>query len=179
MDQGIAAVIAGAAGMVGALGGAVAGGLAAIRGARVGAETGAKALRDQVRDQAATEHAHWLREQRRAAYTQFISIAQLVQDKAMNFALDPSDDTMDELHDAVADLASLSGAITLIGPEPMQGSANQVIEAAGILEGAVYATLSRDSEILGVSEESAEAYSRFFNLRTAFIAEAREVLGAV
>lgn len=165
--------------MVGALGGAVAGGLAAVRGARVGAVTGAQALRDQVKDQAATEHAHWLREQRRAAYTLFISAAQLAQEKAMNFAVDPSDDNMDELHDAVADLASLSGSITLIGPESIQRSADRVIEAAGILEGALYATPRRDEGLPQISEESSGAYNLFFGLRTTFVSEARAVLGAV
>jgi len=179
MDQGLAAVIAGVAGTIGAFGGAVAGGLAAVRGARVGAETSAQALRDQVRDQAATEHAHWLREQRKVAYTLFITAAQLAQEKSLNYALDPSDDNMDELHNAVADLASHSGSITLIGPESIQRSADRLIEAAETLEGELYALPRTDDGMSEISEESEGAYSRLFGLRMRFVSEARGVLGAV
>ncbi|MFI1394258.1 hypothetical protein [Streptomyces sp. NPDC020681] len=101
-----------------------------------------------------------------------------MQEKAMNFGLDPSDDNMDQLHDVVADLSNLSGSITLIGPEAMQRSAESVIDAAGMLEGALYARPPRDDGLYEISEESAEAYSLLFNLRTTFVSAAREVLGA-
>ena len=64
MDQGLSALIAGIAGMVGALGGAVAGGIAAVRGARIGAEKALDAVKIQVREQADAEHRHWVRQQR-------------------------------------------------------------------------------------------------------------------
>lgn len=67
MDQGLAALIAGVAGTVGALGGAIAGGVGAVRGARIGAEKTADALHKQTQDQAEIEHRHWAREQRRLA----------------------------------------------------------------------------------------------------------------
>ncbi|MEV5170883.1 hypothetical protein AB0L10_07290 [Streptomyces flaveolus] len=65
MDEGLAALVAGIAGTVGALGGATIGGLAAVRGSRIGAEKGAEALRLQVQDQLLGEQRHWVREQRR------------------------------------------------------------------------------------------------------------------
>ncbi|MFD8730496.1 hypothetical protein [Streptomyces sp. NPDC059611] len=135
-------------------------------------------MRDQVRDQAATEHAHWLREQRRAAYTLFITAAQSVQEKAMHFAIDPSDDNMDQLHLGVAELSSLSSSVTLIGPEEIQRSAERVIDAAGALKGALYARPSRDDSLSEISEESEEAYRILFGLRATFVSAAREVLGA-
>ncbi|MEU5243430.1 hypothetical protein AB0G81_04820 [Streptomyces asoensis] len=72
MDAGIAAVFAGIAGMVGALGGAVAGGVAAVRGARLGAEKTSAALLKQTQDQAEIEHRHWAREHRRQACSQLM-----------------------------------------------------------------------------------------------------------
>ncbi|WP_158727313.1 hypothetical protein [Streptomyces sp. NRRL S-31] len=65
MDQGVAAVVAGLAGTMGALAGAMAG----VRGARLGALKAVEAARLQVEDQAQAEHRHWVREQRRQAYT--------------------------------------------------------------------------------------------------------------
>ncbi|MFI6288360.1 hypothetical protein ACIBCM_27040 [Streptomyces sp. NPDC051018] len=64
MDQGVAALIAGLAGTIGALGGGLIAGTAAIRGAR----TAGEAVRQQVRDQAVVEHRQWLRGQRQQAY---------------------------------------------------------------------------------------------------------------
>ncbi|MFJ4279034.1 hypothetical protein [Streptomyces massasporeus] len=65
MDQGVAAVVAGLAGTVGALAGALAG----MRGARLGALKAVEAAHLHVQGQARTEHKHWVREQRRQAYT--------------------------------------------------------------------------------------------------------------
>ena len=79
MDQGAAALIAGMAGMIGALGGALAGGVAAVRGARVGAETTAAAALQQIQDQAVTEHQQWLRGQRQQAYSALIAEVQTVR----------------------------------------------------------------------------------------------------
>ncbi|MFD5317884.1 hypothetical protein [Streptomyces sp. NPDC127098] len=64
MDQGIAAVLAGITGLLGA----AIGGFAAAWGARIGAETAARASAQQVRDQAQVDHDHWLRGQRLEAW---------------------------------------------------------------------------------------------------------------
>lgn len=60
MDQGIAGVVAGIAGLVGA----GIGGLATAYGARVGAQKTIEAAQAQVSHQSAAEHTHWVREQR-------------------------------------------------------------------------------------------------------------------
>lgn len=69
MDQGLAALLAGVFGLVGA----GLGGVGAIWGAKVGAQTAAKATRQQLWDQALVEHEQWLREARREAYEAFIT----------------------------------------------------------------------------------------------------------
>jgi hypothetical protein len=69
MDEGNAAVIAGAL----ALMGAVIGGGAAIWGAKLGADKAAKAAMRQVAVQANFEHRQWLREQRLKIYTSVLS----------------------------------------------------------------------------------------------------------
>ncbi|MGW5284644.1 hypothetical protein ACWERI_35260 [Streptomyces collinus] len=61
MDQGIAAVLAGVAGLVGA----GIGGLTTAYGARVGAQKSIEAVQVQVDRQAASEHEHWVRDQRK------------------------------------------------------------------------------------------------------------------
>ncbi|MFE9333799.1 hypothetical protein [Streptomyces sp. NPDC006925] len=68
MDQGIAAALAGIAGLIGA----GIGGITAARGARIGAETAARATSLQVRDQATVDHEHWLRGQRLEAYKELL-----------------------------------------------------------------------------------------------------------
>ncbi|MFE3905668.1 hypothetical protein ACFXPY_36685 [Streptomyces sp. NPDC059153] len=56
----MAALVAGVAGMAGA----VAGGVGAVIGARVGANKAIRAVELQVRGQADAEHRHWIRQQR-------------------------------------------------------------------------------------------------------------------
>ncbi|MFD7242443.1 hypothetical protein [Streptomyces massasporeus] len=63
MDQGIAGVIAGIAGLLGA----GVGGLATAYGARIGAQKTIEAAQTQVAQQSAAQHRQWLREQRRQA----------------------------------------------------------------------------------------------------------------
>lgn len=61
MDQGLAAALAGVAGLIGA----GIGGIATAYGARVGADKTIEAVQTQVHGQSTAEHAHWVREQRR------------------------------------------------------------------------------------------------------------------
>jgi len=70
MDQGWAALLAAAVGLIGALGGAIVGGYAAIRGAREGAERAATSAMEQITRQAEDQHRHWLRQERRILYAE-------------------------------------------------------------------------------------------------------------
>ncbi|MFI2260293.1 hypothetical protein OHU45_17755 [Streptomyces tubercidicus] len=69
MDEGVAAVIAGGFGLVGAM----VGGAAAAWGSKIGAEKTAAATRRQVEDQAHASHKQWLRQQRLEAVTSFMT----------------------------------------------------------------------------------------------------------
>ena len=68
MDEGVAAIAAGAVGVLGA----GLGGLAAIFGAKVGADKNAAAVVRQIRHQAQVEHTQWVRDQRSTAYAEFL-----------------------------------------------------------------------------------------------------------
>jgi len=68
MDAGVAAVAAGVVGVVGA----TLGGIAAIVGSKIAAEKNTSALVQQVHHQAQVERAQWVRNQRAAAYEQFL-----------------------------------------------------------------------------------------------------------
>ncbi|MBQ1157584.1 hypothetical protein KBZ21_05290 [Streptomyces sp. A73] len=69
MDQGWAALAAGAFGLVGA----VVGGAAAVWGSKIGAEKTANATRQQVVDQARASHGQWLKQQRLEAVISFMA----------------------------------------------------------------------------------------------------------
>ncbi|MGI5427933.1 hypothetical protein [Streptomyces sp. CA-179760] len=123
MDQGVAALIAGLAGMAGALGGAVAGAVGAVRGAKVGAEKTAEATRQQVKDQALAEHGHWLREQRQAAYSAFIAANQAVEraaDTAIRKTPGPHwRSELASLGQAIDELNNVSSQVAVLGPASM------------------------------------------------------------
>lgn len=71
MDQGVAALLAGALGVIGALAGALAGAFGAIRGARVSADRAAETAERQRQADTVSEHSHWLRQQRRDVAVEF------------------------------------------------------------------------------------------------------------
>ncbi|MEU2606607.1 hypothetical protein [Streptomyces albus] len=175
MDEGVAAVVAGLAGFAGA----IAGGMAAIRGARIGAETSARALRQQVQDQADSEHARWLREQRRQGYNNYITAAQKVAAAAREAVLEPTDATTDELFDATIDLTHLRSAVTLIGPEAIESAADDVLSSAHHLDHVLREAAGR----FGVPDEeqmepSRQAYQVFSERYDHFVLAARAQLGA-
>ncbi|MEV5346891.1 hypothetical protein [Streptomyces achromogenes] len=180
MDQGVAAFVAGIAGMVGALGGAVAGGVAAVRGARIGAERTAEATRQAVQDQAAVEHGHWLREQRRDAYASFITAAQAVTDAAKAVTTMQHDQLI-ALNQAVQDLIKISSLITLMGPEEVIAAAGRVIGAAENFRGCLWdesrITDHRSQESIDASDRTDEAADGYAEMVQHFIAIAQGVLG--
>ncbi|MGW5527434.1 hypothetical protein [Streptomyces xanthochromogenes] len=176
----MAAVIAGLAGTFGALGGAVAGGIAAVRGSRIGAETGARALRQQVQDQAEIERAHWLREQRRAAYSTYIAAAQKAGEKAYDSLGSPDDACADDVFEAVSQLASLRSSLTLIGPREIDEAAHDLLGAGWevarkIRSAAIALATGTPHDQL---HEHALAYYSFQQFYVTFLQEARNAIGA-
>nr|WP_167532254.1 hypothetical protein [Streptomyces collinus] len=180
MDQGVAAFVAGIAGMVGALGGAVAGGVAAVRGARIGAEKTAEATRQAVHDQAAAEHGHWLREQRRDAFASFITAAQVVTD-ASKAVTSMQHDQLIAFNESIQDLAKISSLITLMGPEQAITAAGRVLGAAESFRRCMWEESRiadhRSQESSDASERTDEAADSYTEMVQQFIATAQGVLG--
>ncbi|MGC9538051.1 hypothetical protein [Streptomyces sp. UG1] len=132
MDEGTAALIAGLAGLVGALGGAIVGAVAAVRGARIGAEQAAETARQQVRDQASVDHDHWLRQQRLEAYTRFLAgyddctkVMQRIRRQILDMSAeaDPPEQDFDEVAAAVNALRRLRQSVKLVGPDSIHSRA--------------------------------------------------------
>ncbi|WP_331729695.1 hypothetical protein [Streptomyces platensis] len=122
MDQGWAGLLAGVAGLLGAL----IGGLAAVRGARIGAETNAAAVRQQVQDGALVAHQQWVRQERQKACLKVMDTytalnAQVVQRRDQlrgGTALD--DASMDAIQQTVMDLVGTCSHLALLGPTAIQ-----------------------------------------------------------
>ncbi|WP_432110291.1 hypothetical protein [Streptomyces sp. AA1529] len=135
MDQGVAALIAGAAGMVGALGGSIAGGLAAIRGAKIGAMSSAEATRRQVQDQSMAEHSHWLRSKRADAYSEFLNQARRTEQAVDRFAFklhagSASFEDLTDVDEEIDKLLDCGSTIELVGPEVMIYTKHHLIQKA-------------------------------------------------
>lgn len=182
MDQGIAALVAGLTGMVGALGGAVAGGVAAVRGARIGAEKAFEAGRQQVQDQAAVELSHWLREQRREAYVSFIREIQVVIDAAKAVTTMEHDQLMN-FNRSIEDLKVAGNSITLMGPQEMIEAAGRVIGSAIEFNACMWREShtpdQRSQESLDASERTDDASDDFQEMKAYFVAAAQGVLNRV
>ncbi|GFN05590.1 hypothetical protein ACTFBT_20695 [Streptomyces microflavus] len=181
MDQGTAALIAGLAGALGALGGALTGGIAAVRGARIGAETAAVAARQQVQDQAATEHAHWLRERRQETYGIFLAAAQEVQRMAQPLVValyveQRRDSQLNDAQQAVSKLCDLGNNVSLIGPDRilpcLQRAIHCVVQLDHVLVSSFVAPeVDRDAIHASLSE--------YEEAKADFVSAAREILGGV
>lgn len=181
MDQGAAALIAGMAGMVGALGGALAGGVAAVRGARVGAETTAAAALQQIQDQAVTEHQRWLREQRQQAYSALIAEVQAVRQATLPlvtalYVEHRREPQLDAAQVSIRQLCDVGNAVALLGPERMievqQRVTDRVLRVERtVLQSFVGATTARDLIDFSLTE--------FEQAAEDFVTAARAVLGSV
>lgn len=125
-----------AAGMVGLIGAGI-GGLATAYGARVGAQKTIEAARTQVDRQATAEHRHWVREQRRQAYS-----AVLEADLVLTMAIDGctsdlykgtalSEDAVSSMGRHIKNLATAVTRATLWGPDDLIDKARDLIGARG------------------------------------------------
>ncbi|MFB6837085.1 hypothetical protein [Streptomyces sp. NPDC056361] len=132
MDQGLAAALAGIAGVVGA----GIGGLATAYGARVGAQKTIEAVHTQVTHQASAEHEHWTREQRRqacdetvSAWMTFVTLAVPCQGR-ISRDQDLSEEQFNTLHEAFIALTIATAKLQLWGPDNLVSSANSMSSAA-------------------------------------------------
>ncbi|MCC9686877.1 hypothetical protein [Streptomyces sp. MNU103] len=128
MDEGLAAVIAGVAGTVGALGGGLIAGIAAVRGARATGE----AVRQQVRDQAEVEHRQWLRGQRQQAYADTIHALEMFLSVAGTaiFQEEQRAEHMPRVVELHERFAAQCVAVDLVGPEEVRGPLSKAVDVS-------------------------------------------------
>ncbi|WP_327246569.1 hypothetical protein [Streptomyces sp. NBC_01320] len=95
MDAGWSAVIAGAAGLAGA----VIGGYFAKQGAIAGAKASADAIAHQVEQQSRNEHVHWVRGERRTSYGEVLrAYGDMVRTFSAHHQAVESEQPLDELN---------------------------------------------------------------------------------
>ncbi|MET8679031.1 hypothetical protein ABZW18_16000 [Streptomyces sp. NPDC004647] len=129
MDQGLAALIAGVAALVGAL----ASGWYTGRSSRLGAEKAAKAALQQVAEQGAVEHEQWLRDQRQDAHLAFTgeldrAIA-LVANQVVEVAFQHREPESASMDAARAGIRVATERVVVLGPEEVELEAKLVEEA--------------------------------------------------
>ncbi|MCI3931224.1 hypothetical protein [Streptomyces sp. AN091965] len=132
MDQGIAGLAAGIAGLIGA----GVGGLATAYGARIGAQKTIEAARTQVQAQSSVDHQQWVRDQRRQACTDVFdafsrySRAASVCGSHVRADRAVSSDEIGELTDATLDLTVVAGHLELWGPDDIVTAAQGITDTA-------------------------------------------------
>ncbi|GGV38852.1 hypothetical protein [Streptomyces spectabilis] len=132
MDQGIAGLAAGIAGLIGA----GVGGLATAYGARIGAQKTIEAAQTQVQAQSSVDHQQWVRDQRRQACTDvFDAFSRYVQvasscGSCVRAARALPDDEMTELFAATRELLIVSGHLELWGPDEIVAAAQEITGTA-------------------------------------------------
>ncbi|WP_030673737.1 hypothetical protein [Streptomyces sp. NRRL B-1347] len=132
MDQGIAGLAAGIAGLIGA----GVGGLATAYGARVGAQKTIEAAQTQVRAQSSVDHQQWVRDQRRQACTDVFDAfsrylrAASVCGSHVKASRAVSVDEIGELSAAAMDLHVVAGHLELWGPDDIVTAADGVTSTA-------------------------------------------------
>ncbi|WP_327346333.1 hypothetical protein [Streptomyces europaeiscabiei] len=135
MDQGVSAVIAGLAGLVGA----VFGGMTTAYGARVGAQKTIEAVHAQADRQSISEHQQWVREQRRLACVSFIdafgvyALATSKLSTAIEEGNDIHADSAMEASGAHRALVVAKGHSQLWGPDSLNQAAHRVTRATAQL----------------------------------------------
>ncbi|MEU8870270.1 hypothetical protein AB0D24_03745 [Streptomyces javensis] len=141
MDQGIAAVFAGVAGLVGA----GIGGLATAYGARIGAHKTIEAAQTQVQHQSAAEHRHWVREQRRQAcsdaadaWAPFADASVLCTVKIHRGSAAPQE-AIDVLGRSIVDLNKRCARFQLWGPDELIEAAMNLVQTAMTADASVRA----------------------------------------
>ncbi|MFF4659323.1 hypothetical protein [Streptomyces sp. NPDC001381] len=126
MDEGIAALIAGAAAAVGGVVGAFGGGLMSARGSERAAETAATAALRQVQDQGAVEHAHWVRQQRQTLYARVVElyvaagVDLVAAAKQLKQVTPLSESDKQDIRAAVVALEAAISQLALWGPQSVQ-----------------------------------------------------------
>lgn len=112
MDQGLAAVWAGAAGLVGA----GIGGAAAVWGAAIGGRRTVEAAERQAQRTAVTEHQHWLRQQRFDAYQELMTAAEPLTNRGHTVSWEAGRLGTEKVENAIR-------RVNLLGPQEVREAA--------------------------------------------------------
>ncbi|MFD9139679.1 hypothetical protein ACFVY7_02550 [[Kitasatospora] papulosa] len=152
MDQGIAGVIAGIAGLFGA----GVGGLATAYGARIGAQKTLEAASMQAERQSTFEHLHWIREQRRQVYSDVLASHASLWATTINWAVElrqgrplPNEDHL-RFKEQFFEMVDATARADLWGPTAVLGEGHAMRRAAG----EEYAALSAWSHAIRAEETS-------------------------
>lgn len=121
MDQGLAGLLAGIAGLIGT----GVGGLATAYGARIGADKTLEAAHAQVEAQSDAEHDHWVREQRRQAcsdivdaYGTFMLSLNRVTDQVWD-RVQPTDSDLEAVKNDARNFYLAGERLSLWGPDEL------------------------------------------------------------
>ncbi|MEV5599344.1 hypothetical protein [Streptomyces sp. NPDC052496] len=129
MTEFVTALVAGLIGLIGTVTGAA----ATAWAAKSGAKMNAKAMRGQVQDQAASEHAHWLRQQRLAAYEGFLDAWDECSRARTELTRSVGDSARDalraELSRSASRMMERARRISLLGPEEVSLAAEAISKA--------------------------------------------------
>ncbi|MFJ3867846.1 hypothetical protein [Streptomyces nigra] len=185
MDQGIAGVIAGVAGLIGA----GIGGIATAYGARIGAQKTIEAAQTQVERQSAAEHMHWAREQRRQVYSQLIELhsTYMLTTITSGIVLDRgqalSDEELQAIRGQYIKFVEAGGRLDLWGPAEVVVKGNRLVQACGAKYTAICNWSSaleqgRGEDVPHCSVEFQAATAADKEARNEFACEARGVLGS-
>ncbi|MEU6079565.1 hypothetical protein [Streptomyces sp. NPDC047108] len=120
------------AGLIGLVGTAI-GAAATAWAAKIGASKNAEALQGQVQHQAASEHAHWLRQQRLASYEGFLGAWDECTRKRTELTR-PVDESAHEalrveLSESASRMMERARRISLLGPEAVSLAAEAISRA--------------------------------------------------
>jgi hypothetical protein len=164
MDQGLAAVWAGAAGLVGA---GIGGGFA-LWGAVIGGRKTVEAAERQEQRAAAAEHQHWLRQERFTAYNTIMRIGNEITEWGNQVPLPTVRDV------SVRYFAAMT-SLSVLGPGSVSSSAHRM---ALLLSGAYDAMRSNPSEhTAGSMPWGAERSADFMTAQQEFRRAVAAVLG--
>lgn len=185
MDQGLAAIFAGVAGLVGT----GVGGMATAYGARTGGNKMLETAHAQVRAQSTAEHGHWVREQRRQACTDIVDTYGIFM-LALNRVTDdvwagvpPADSDLEAVTVGARNFHLAAERLALWGPDglvalvPPIRAAVESLHSLAFASGDVVATadpvvIDDHYDACRVMGDSAKA------ARGAFMAAARRILGS-
>ncbi|MFD7918360.1 hypothetical protein ACFV3R_03920 [Streptomyces sp. NPDC059740] len=187
MDEGLATFYSGIGALIGAVITAVLGAIVTHRTSRHSAAAAAQAVVDQVKEQALSEQAHWIRQQRHAAYSAVyrgyadfvLSVAPFSREDRARERREAGETLFEKYHNLAAGIAE----IALIGPDQVSGAATDLRKACRkayricATRGMEEETSSYDAELGQAETGMGQALSRFETACRSVLLEGAESSG--